>query len=109
MISPPWPTLPSVMQSLVPHLMAILQRGKDNGAIFQVLEGYLVTAHLDLVNTMLNAHMPQMAASLLGCLNAVLQVAQKPQTGVSLPCPALPSPALPACWMISSFGARVLI
>ena len=77
-------TVPVVLQSFLPNLVAILQRGKDNAAIFQVLEGYLVTADLHLVAAMLDAHMPQIAASLLGCLNAVLQVAQKAQTGMPL-------------------------
>lgn len=74
--------------------MAILQRGKDNAAIFQVLEGYLVTATPPLVAAMLNTHLPQVGASLLSCLNAVLQAAQKAHTGVPLPCPALPCTAL---------------
>lgn len=74
------------LQSFLPNLMAILQRGKDSAAIFQVLEGYLVTADLHLVAAMLNAHLPEVAASLLGCLNAVLQVAQKAQTGMRLSC-----------------------
>ena len=71
--------------------MAILQRGKDNAAIFQVLEGYLVTADLHLVTVMLNTHMPQIAASLLGCLTAVLQVAQKAQRGMPFSCPPFPN------------------
>ena len=89
-------TLPIVLQSLLPNLMAILQRGKDNAAIFQVLEGYLVTADLQLVTAMLNTHMPQIAASLLGCLNAVLQVAQKAQTGMQWSFPASSNSPLPS-------------
>lgn len=87
-------TLQIGLQSFLPHLMAILQRGKDNAAIFQVLEGYLVTADQPLVTAMLNTHMPQIAASLLGCLNAVLQVAQKAQTGVPSSCPPFPNSPL---------------
>lgn len=80
------------LQSFLPHLMAILRRGKDNAAIFQVLEGYLVTAEPPLVDALLNIHMQQIAESLLVCLNAVLQVAQKAQAGVraALHCLALP-------------------
>lgn len=76
--------------------MAILQRGKDNAAIFQVVEGYLVSADQHLVATMLNTHVPQIAGSLLGCLNAVLQVAQKAQTGMQLSCSASPNSSLPS-------------
>lgn len=83
------------MQRFLPHLMAILRRGKDNAAIFQVLEGYLVTADPPLVDALLNTHMQQIAEPLLACLNAVLQVAQKAQAGSELPCTALPCP----CWL----------
>ncbi|KAL3137525.1 hypothetical protein ABBQ38_004810 [Trebouxia sp. C0009 RCD-2024] len=74
-------TLAEPLQSFLPNLMAILQRGRDNAAVFQVLEGYLVTASPHLVAAMLETHLPQLAASLLGCFTAVLQVAQKAQTG----------------------------
>ena len=60
--------------------MAILQRGRDNAAVFQVLEGYLVTADHGLVAAMLDAQMPPIAASLHRCLDAVLRAAQKAQT-----------------------------
>ena len=60
--------------------MAVLQRGKDNAAIFQVLEGYFVTAQPGLVTLMLDAQMPQIASSLHRSLDAILAAAQRAQT-----------------------------
>ena len=76
------------MQRFLPNLVAILQRGKDNAAIFQVLEGYFVTADPALAAAMLDAQMSQLAAALHTCLDAVLAAAQKAQTSQSnlLPC-----------------------
>ena len=84
-----------VLQAFLPNLVAILQRGKDNAAIFQVLEGYFVTAEPGLVNMMLEGwQMPQIVTSLQRSLDAVLVAAQKAQTSTPLT-PGVPTAALP--------------
>lgn len=69
------------LQQLIPNLMAILHRGKDNAAIFQVLEGFLVTADADLARAILQGHLPQIVPALDDSLGSILAAAQKAQTG----------------------------
>ena len=83
-----------MLQAFLPNLVAILQRGKDNAAIFQVLEGYFVTAEPGLVNMMLEGwQMPQIVTSLQRSLDAVLVAAQKAQTSTPIN-PGVPTAAL---------------
>ena len=88
------PSTSCVLQAFLPNLVAILQRGKDNAAIFQVLEGYFVTAEPGLVNMMLEGwQMPQIVTSLQRSLDAVLVAAQKAQTSTPFN-PGVPTAAL---------------
>lgn len=77
-----------LLQRFLPNLVAVLQRGKDNAAIFQVLEGYFVTAPPGLATMMLDAQLPQIAAALHRSLDAILAAAVKAQTST---CPAAAS------------------
>lgn len=74
-------SLAPALQQLIPDLMAILQRGKDNAAIFQVLEGFLVTADADLARAILQGHLPQIAPAVERSLGAVLTAAQTAHSG----------------------------
>ena len=75
-------SLAPALQQLIPNLMAILQHGKDNAAIFQVLEGFLVTADADLARAILQGHLPQIAPALERSLGAVLTAAQMALSGI---------------------------
>jgi len=66
-------------QRFLPNLITILQRSKDNAAIFQVLEGYFVAADPGLVTLMLDAQLPQIADSMHRSLDAILSAALKAQ------------------------------
>ena len=78
-------SLAPALQQLIPNLMAILQRGKDNAAIFQVLEGFLVTADADLARAILQGHLAQIAPVVERSLGAVLTAAQAAQSGTPQP------------------------
>lgn len=77
-------SLPPALQQLIPNLMAILQRGKDNAAVFQVLEGFLVTADADLTRAILQGHLAQLVPALERSLGSILTAAQKAQSGTRL-------------------------
>ncbi|KAL0029584.1 hypothetical protein WJX79_006026 [Trebouxia sp. C0005] len=76
------------LQRFLPNLITILQRSKDNAAIFQVLEGYFVAADPGLVTLMLNAQLPQIADSMHRSLDAILAAALRAQNSHEQPPPS---------------------
>ncbi|DBA91518.1 TPA: hypothetical protein ACH3X1_003140 [Trebouxia sp. C0004] len=76
------------LQRFLPNLITILQRSKDNAAIFQVLEGYFVAADPGLVTLMLDAQLPQIADSMHRSLDAILTAALRAQNSHEQPPPS---------------------
>lgn len=76
------------LQRFLPNLITILQRSKDNAAIFQVLEGYFVAADPGLVTLMLDAQLPQIADSMHRSLDAILSAAFRAQNSHEQPPPS---------------------